>query len=319
MNGCARLSVSCLPEEHSRTPGGIVFLDKPQGWTSRRAVNEVARLFGGIKAGHAGTLDPLATGMLPILLGEATRFAGYGLDADKAYEVEIDLSLQTDTLDAEGKVTARFYTVPDRADVEEAVAAFRGEYAQYPPAYSAIRVDGKRAHKLARQGTEVTLASRQVHIRELRLLDWAWPNLKLFVHCSKGTYIRSLARDIGERLHLGGCVVALRRLSTGSWPSEMMVDIDTLRERKEQAIVPLQVWLRHLPKVILEAEEARRFVQGQRIPVTLPDEPDADIVVYCGEALLGTASIKAGTVASQVLHPKRILPSAQQLLASSAI
>jgi tRNA pseudouridine55 synthase len=306
--------VSCLPEEHSRTLGGVVFLDKPQGWTSRRAVNEVARLFGGIKAGHAGTLDPLATGMLPILLGEATRFAGYGLDADKAYEVDIDLSLQTDTLDAEGEMTARFDAPPERADVEEAVAAFRGEYAQYPPAFSAIRVDGKRAHQLARQGAEVALASRQVHIHELRLLDWRWPHLRLFVRCSKGTYIRSLARDIGERLHLGGCVAELRRLSTGNWPPEMMVDIDTLRERGEQAIMPLGGWLRHLPTVSLEAAEARRFVQGQRIPVALPDEPAADIVVYCGELLLGTASVKEGTVASQVLHPKRILPSAQQAL-----
>lgn len=307
--------MSCLPEQASRTSGGIVFLDKPEGWTSRRAVNEVSRLFGRVKAGHTGTLDPLATGMLPIMLGEATRFADYGLDADKSYEVDIDLSLQTDTLDAEGEVTARFDSPPDAGDVETAVAAFQGEYAQYPPVYSAIRIEGKRAHALARQGAEVKLASRQVHIHEIKLLKWEWPHLHLFVQCSKGTYIRSLARDIGERLHLGGCVAALRRLSTGSWPAEMMVDIDTLHARGEAAIMPLRDWLRHLPEVALERDEAKRFVQGQRIPVTMPDDSGGDISVCCGELFLGTGHIKPGRVAGQVLHPKRILPSAQQAFA----
>ena len=306
--------MSCLPDSSARPAGGVLFLDKPGGWTSRRAVNEVSRLFGGVKAGHTGTLDPLATGMLPIMLGEATRFSGYGLDADKSYEVEIDLSLQTDTLDCEGEVTSRFDTIPLSADVEAAVAEFRGEYDQYPPVYSAIHIDGKRAHELARQGQEVKLAPRHVAIREIRLLEWEWPRLCLSVTCSKGTYIRALARDIGERLHIGGCVVALRRLSTGNWPPEVMVDFDMLKIRGEHAIMPIRAWLRHLPEVELDRNEAKRFVQGQRIPVSLPEAHDDGIAVCCGKLFLGTGRIRPGRVAGQVLHPERILPSSQQAM-----
>ena len=184
---------------------GIVFLDKPQGWTSRRAVNEVARLFGGsgrprLKAGHAGTLDPMATGMLPILLGEATRFAELGLSAEKTYAVTIDLSYQTDTLDAEGETLARFDGPPSLAQVQAALERFRGGYGQVPPQYSALRVEGRRAHALARRGQHVALAARQVQILALELVRYEWPQLALTVRCSKGTYIRALARDIGEAL-----------------------------------------------------------------------------------------------------------------------
>ena len=167
---------------------GIVFLDKPRGWTSRRAVNEVARLFapGGrprLKAGHAGTLDPMATGMLPVLLGEATRFAELGLSAEKTYAVTVDLSCQTDTLDAEGEVLARFEAQPALERVEAALEGFRGGYAQVPPQYSALRVDGQRAHALARRGEHVELAARPVRIMALDLVRYDWPELALTVQC----------------------------------------------------------------------------------------------------------------------------------------
>ncbi len=297
---------------------GIVFLDKPQGWTSRRAVNEVARLFGGsgrprLKAGHAGTLDPMATGMLPILLGEATRFAELGLSAEKTYAVTIDLSYQTDTLDAEGETLARFDTPPSPAQVQAALEQFRGSYAQVPPQYSALRVEGKRAHAMARRGEHVELAARQVQILTLELVRYDWPTLALTVRCSKGTYVRALARDIGETLGCGGCVVALRRLSTGGWPATMMVTPEQLMNAPASALVPIATWLRGLPVVRLDEEFARRFMQGQRLPMGDDVPIAAGLVAVEGDGiLLGTAELQPNEGGYPVLHPGRLLPSAQQ-------
>jgi len=242
-----------------------VFLDKPRGWTSRRAVNEIARLFradGGrrVKAGHAGTLDPLATGMLPVLLGEATRFADVGLQADKTYAVTVDLSLQTDTLDAEGAVTGRWRVMPSREAIEAALAGLRGDIMQTPPAFSAVHVEGRRAHELARRGQEVCLPPRSVHVRELTLLAWSPPEAELRVCCSKGTYVRALARDLGAALGVGGCVTALRRLSTGGWPEALMLPVDEIRRLGARCVMPLAQWLRHLPRLALSKTDARRFV-----------------------------------------------------------
>ena len=292
---------------------GVVFLDKPQGWTSRHAVNEISRTFGRIKAGHAGTLDPLATGMLPILLGEATRFAGFGLDADKSYEVCIDLSSQTDTLDTEGKETGAYQVKIDDNQLQQAIAAMQGEQEQLPPDYSAIRIQGKRAHELARSGKAFELTPRHINIDEIRLLDWSSPLLKLFVHCSKGTYIRALARDIGIRLGVGGCVTGLRRLSVGGWPAETMVDIDAVRQKGRDTVVPLAEWLAHLPRMELARDLALRFMQGQRLPLENQVVDVAVIVFFEGE-LLGTGTIKPG-FSGPVLHPDRVLPSAQKVLA----
>jgi len=223
---------------------GVIFLDKPCGWTSRRAVNEVIRVFSQpgkkrIKAGHAGTLDPLATGMLPILLGDATRFAEMGLNAEKSYRVSFDLSYQTDTLDMEGELCARFGAEISRAQLEAALAGFSGEIEQVPPVFSAIRIDGKRAHDLARKGKHVAMQARRITIHAVSLISFEYPLVTLEVSCSKGTYIRSLARDIGESLGMGGCVTCLRRLSTGGWPEEMMVNPEQLAARKEASLISL--------------------------------------------------------------------------------
>ncbi len=291
---------------------GVIFLDKPQGWTSRHAVNEIACLFGRIRAGHAGTLDPLATGMLPVLLGEATRFAGFGLDADKSYEVCIDLSRQTDTLDTEGKETGHFQVEIDHTQLQQAISEMQGEQEQLPPAYSAIRVNGRRAHDLARRGRPFELAPRHININEIRLLDWQPPLLQLFVRCSKGTYIRSLARDLGIRLGLGGCVTALRRPSCGGWQPGTMVDIKTVRQNRRDTVVPLAKWLSHLPRLELPAELAMRFVQGQRLPLEHSSNDDK-AAIFCEERLLGTGQIKPG-LSGLVLHPDSVLPSAQEIL-----
>ncbi len=306
------------PDTH---PCGVIFLNKPKGWTSRQAVNHVIRLFSKPeqknrkqrpKAGHAGTLDPLATGMLPILLGEATRFASLGLQAKKAYRVELDLAFQTDTLDMEGNVLARFDDVElHESQVEAVLATFRGSIMQTPPAFSAIRVDGKRAHDLARQGEQVALQPRKVHIDKLVLLGLRGSKLILEVSCSKGTYIRALARDIGQALGYGGCVTMLHRSSSGGWPEQMMVSIDELEEKKQACMIPLSVWLRDLPQVALGGQDAKRFVQGQRLAQTQPFQADTLCCVMHQDMMLGTALYDAN---KRVLQPERVLPSAQQAL-----
>lgn len=293
---------------------GIVFLDKPLGWTSRKAVNEVVRLFSQpgqkkIKAGHAGTLDPLATGMLPILLGEATRFAELGLNAEKAYTVTFDLSYQTDTLDCEGETTDSYTGEVSREQLLATLETFHGEIDQIPPAYSAIRIDGKRSHELARQGQDVTQNARKVRIETIELLDFSFPKVSLHIRCSKGTYIRSLARDIGLALGIGGCVTMLRRTSTGGWPEVMMVSFEQLSSDKEHCVLPLRQWLRELPDIELPAAEARRFLQGQRLQ--LNTELTGSVVVCSEDTVLGTAELMPG-MKRMVAHPVRILPSAQR-------
>ncbi|MDQ6996770.1 MAG: tRNA pseudouridine(55) synthase TruB [Mariprofundus sp.] len=298
---------------------GIIFLDKPHGWSSRRAVNEVARIFSisgqkRMKAGHAGTLDPLATGMLPILLGDATRFAEMGLNAEKSYRVSFDLSYQSDTLDMEGEVCARFDVSVTQQQVESALAEFRGEIEQVPPLYSAIRIHGKRAHALARKGEHVEMQARRVSVLEMELMSFESPIVTLEISCSKGTYIRSLARDIGANLGLGGCVRSLRRLATGGWPEAMMVTPEVLAQQKEACLLPLAQWLREYEHQALHGDEIKRFLQGQRIQLkhTEADIPETDVAVFSDDILLGTGVLKGG-MRHMVLHPVRIMPSAQKL------
>jgi len=300
---------------------GVVFLDKPAGWTSRKAVNEVARLYSApgsklIKAGHAGTLDPLATGMLPIMVGEATRYSGVGIDADKSYRFTFDLSYQTDTLDAEGKEIGRFDVAIEQAAIEKVIERFTGDIEQQPPSYSAIHVDGKRAHEIMREGGEVDLPTRPVKIHSLKLVAWEAPLLTMEVHCSKGTYVRSLARDIGAGLGAGGCVTVLRRLSTAGWPEVVMVTFEQLKAQPEACLLPLPQWLRHLPRLKLQPTDALRYAQGQRIQLSRGDE--GEYAVFCAAdpatpdaepLLLGTGTIKPG-VQRMILHPLKVLPSA---------
>ena len=301
---------------------GIIFLDKPLGWSSRRAVNEVIRIFTPpgkkkIKAGHAGTLDPLATGMLPILIGEATRFAELGLNAEKVYRVSFDLSYQTDTLDMEGGISERFDGAVSQAQLLEALEQFRGEQQQYPPAYSAIRIQGKRAYTMARKGESVDVPARTVMVADITLLAFEFPIVELQVRCSKGTFIRSLARDIGAALGMGGCVTALRRLSTGGWPEALMVTPEAVAEQKQACLLPLEQWLREMPRIDLAESEARRFLQGQRIqlrdrPIQSGDTTEQPVAIFSDRQLLGTALLKAGACCL-VIHPARILPSAQEI------
>lgn len=290
---------------------GVVLLDKPEGMSSRRAVDEIRRIFKRIKAGHGGTLDPFATGMLPIFLGEATRFAHVGLEGEKSYLATLDLSLQTDTLDRDGKVIIRSSIRPSSDAVKLALTKFIGLQEQTPPTYSAIRIQGRRAYRLARAGEKVQLPTRMVHIHDLQIIDYQWPYLMLSVRCSKGTYIRALARDVGEMLGTGGCLIRLRRTSVAGWPEESMVSLEKVERQGWESVLTLREWLSNFPTCLLNWQEARRFTLGQRLRVLTP-AVEGEVVVCC--APLGDEVIGLGLKEGRILQPKKVLPSAQKML-----
>lgn len=224
------------------TPAGVLVVDKDQGFTSMDVCAIVRTRFrrGGapkrLKVGHAGTLDPMATGVLVVLVGKATRLSDRMMLGEKEYLAEVDLSRRSDTDDAEGRVEeVEVARVPDEGTVRQALAGFVGEIMQKPPAFSALKVGGRRSYDLARAGKAVELAARPVVIHECRLEAFAWPLAKVWVRCGKGTYIRSLARDLGTTLGCGGMLTALRRTRVGAWTEAMARRIDTLPDVMTQA------------------------------------------------------------------------------------
>ena len=213
------------------TPSGILLLDKPRGLTSNAALGRAKRILGIKKAGHTGTLDPMATGLLVLCFGEATKVSGFLLDADKAYRAEATLGVTTDSEDAEGQILEE-RPVPDleKAALETVLDRFRGPIDQVPPMHSALKHQGKRLYELARQGETVERPPRQVTIHSLELLDWTTPKLSLNVRCSKGTYIRSLVRDIGEVIGCGAHLSALRRTESAPFNLDNAITLETLNE-----------------------------------------------------------------------------------------
>lgn len=262
-----------------RNVDGIVLLDKPTGITSNDALQVVKRLFRARKAGHTGSLDPLASGMLPICLGEATKVSAFLLDADKYYRVSCKLGERTTTGDAEGEVVeVRPVAGISRQNVEEALAGFRGEIEQIPPMYSAVKHQGQRLYKLARQGVEVERQPRRIVIHELILRRYEEDLIEFDVRCSKGTYVRTLAEDIGEVLGCGAHVSELRRLGVGPYEESGMVSLDRLRELAEQGfepldqlVLPIESALAQWPGVRLTEDAAFYLRQGQ--PVLVPHAP----------------------------------------------
>lgn len=255
---------------------GWLVLDKPVGLGSTQAVSAVKRALkaGGyprVKVGHGGTLDPLASGVLPVALGEATKLSGRMLDADKEYDFAVRFGVETDTLDAEGEVVARSDRRPTRAEVEAVLPRFTGEIEQMPPAFSALKVDGRRAYDLARAGEEVELKARKVSVHSLQILpgtgeDRAEVTLRATV--SKGTYIRSLARDIALALDTVGHVTMLRRTRAGPFGLERAISLDKLAElgharRLETALLPLTEGLDDIPALPVAPDQARLLRQGR--------------------------------------------------------
>ena len=254
---------------------GWLVLDKPLNLGSTQAVSRVRRLFNAQKAGHAGTLDPLATGVLPIALGEATKTVPFLVEADKTYAFTIAWGATTTTFDGEGQVTERSDVRPAREAVAEALKAFVGEILQVPPAYSAIKVDGERAYDLAREGIEVELAPRKVVIHAARVTGAAdADHVDIEIDCGKGTYVRALARDLAATLGVCGHVSALRRLRVGGFSTQNATTLEMLEElchtgRASEVLLPVETALDDIPVLAVTAEDAFRLSQGRPI-VLLP-------------------------------------------------
>jgi tRNA pseudouridine55 synthase len=285
-----------------RAISGVLLLDKPAGITSNKVLQEVKQLFHAAKAGHTGSLDPLATGMLPICLGEATKMSAFLLDADKRYRVVCRLGVNTTTADADGEVMAtRDCAHITMGDIENLVPRFSGAISQIPPMYSAIKHQGQRLYALAREGIEVERQSRTVHIYQLVLHSLHECMLDLEVACSKGTYVRTLIEDLGEALGCGAHVVELRRLSVGPFEGDM-VTIDELRTAADAAegdrftaldryLLPIDSGIAHWPDVHLDPDAAFYMKQGQSILV--PHAPTEGWVrIYDESQFLGVGEIQ---------------------------
>jgi tRNA pseudouridine55 synthase len=282
----------------------VLLLDKPTGMSSNSALQAARRLFSAAKAGHTGTLDPLASGLLPLCFGEATKFSVDLLTADKTYEAELLFGVRTDTGDADGTVVLRCPVDFGLADLEAALPAFRGPIRQVPPMYSALKRDGRPLYELARQGIEVEREAREVVIHELRLLDFSGDRCRLRVACSKGTYIRSLAEDLGAALACAAHLTALRRVTVGPLQVSDAVTLDQLAalaedERAAWLLAP-DALLQSLPAIYLEDDAGRRFSHGN--PVGSDGGP-GKCRVYAENRLLGLGEVdEAGR-----LQPRRVL------------
>lgn len=249
------------------SPEGILNIDKPSGITSHDVVNRVRRVAGLRRVGHAGTLDPLATGVLLICLGRGTRLVEYLVGQPKTYEVVVHLGQSTTTYDAEGEVVAERPCTFTPPELTAALAQFRGPIQQIPPIYSAIKKEGQPLYKMARQGKQVEMEARAVTIYELEQLAFDLPLLTLRVVCSSGTYIRSLAHDLGELLGCGGHVAALRRTAVGGFMVDTAVPLDYLApENLNTHTLPLDTAVHHLPPVTFTETEKARLWQGQTVP-----------------------------------------------------
>jgi len=285
---------------------GVLLLDKPIGLGSNAALQAAKRLYRAEKAGHAGTLDPLASGLLPIVFGEATKFSQLVLDADKEYLARARLGITTRTGDAEGEVLERRPVQVQADDLERVLPAFRGEIEQVPPMYSALKHRGRPLYVLARRGESVTRAPRRVRVHALELLGMTADTLELRVRCSKGTYIRTLVEDIGHALGCGAHLAALRRVAASGFRIEEAVTLDAVQEAgeagRDRLLLPLDRLLEALPRLDLTDDQADRFARGQAI--LLPQASAGRYQVHRGQGgLLGVA--EAGD--DGILHPRRLL------------
>lgn len=279
---------------------GLLVIDKPGGMTSRDVVNRAQRWFPrGTKLGHTGTLDPLATGTLVLCVGMATRLADFVQAMGKGYATRILLGATSDTDDADGTVTANPTAVPPAEEqVRAVVAGFVGTIQQLPPAYSALKLNGKRAHELARKGAEVKLDPRPVHVHAIDVTGYAWPHLDLTVECSKGTYVRSLARDIGERLGVGGLVQTLRRTHVGPFTADSGLSLDAPQDEVRAKVRSMGEAVVELPRVTLDAATVGRFIQGQGVPCGTVTGMAA---VFRGDVFVGVGEAAGGRVRPKVV------------------
>ena len=250
---------------------GIVIIDKPQGWTSQDVTARLRRVFNTKRIGHGGTLDPMATGVLPVFVGRATRGVEFFEHAEKTYETVLRLGITTDTEDITGTVLTQADVSLTQARLEQVLQQFRGEIMQVPPMYSALKVNGQKLCDLARKGKEVERKPRPITIHELTLLGIEADGIRLRVRCSKGTYIRTLCKDIGEALGCGGCMAALRRVSAGEYTIEESVPLETLLESENPEVYlrPVDTMFRNYPAVTLSEKQTLRCRNGNSFSVKM--------------------------------------------------
>lgn len=250
---------------------GIVIVDKPQGWTSQDVTARLRRVFGTRRIGHGGTLDPMATGVLPVFVGRATRGVEFFEHAEKTYETVLRLGITTDTEDMTGTVLTEEKASFTEEQLQETLAAFRGEILQVPPMYSALKVNGQKLCDLARKGKTVERQPRPITVHELTLVERGENTLRLRVHCSKGTYIRTLCKDIGEKLGCGGCMESLRRVAAGEYTIDEAIPLQTLldTEEPEKYLRGVDTMFRNYPAVTLTANQETRCRNGNAFSVSL--------------------------------------------------
>ncbi|MCC2110419.1 MAG: tRNA pseudouridine(55) synthase TruB [Hyphomicrobiales bacterium] len=300
--------------KRGRDVHGWLVLDKPVGMTSTQAVGKIRRLFDARKAGHAGTLDPLASGLLPIALGEATKTVNFVMDGRKVYSFVVRFGVETDTDDAEGKEIATSDQRPTDAEIADILGEFTGEIMQTPPIFSAIMIDGRRAYDLARDGEDFALEPRPITVHALRFagrLDA--DHVRLEAECGKGTYVRALARDIGRRLGSCGHVIELRRLVVGPFGEDDMISLDELDELSHvaagaeggllSALLPIETALDDIPALAIGQQDATRLRNGQAVLLRGQQIPVAHGPAY---ALCRGELVALGEVERGALHPKRI-------------
>ena len=315
------MSVAPRVRQPRRALHGVLLLDKPLGWTSNDALQKCKGLLRAEKGGHTGTLDPLATGLLPLCFGAATKFAQASLDADKRYRATLRLGQRTTTGDREGEVVEQRQVAVDRLAIERACASLTGTIDQRPPMHSALKHEGKALYEYARAGIEIDRPARRVTIHRIDIVSWQAEDLVIDVHCSKGTYIRTLAEDIGERLGCGAHLAALRRTGSGKLDVSQAMTMEQLQALDEPAraalLRPADVLVAEWPAVRLPDDEAGRFLSGLRRRVALADAPA--VRVYAStppplaaglpdpRAFLGSAHIHGGElIADRLLSPLEV-------------
>ena len=300
------------PRKRGRDIHGVFLLDKPQGMSSNDIMQKVKRIFQANKAGHTGALDPLATGMLPICLGEATKFSQFLLDADKRYLVTAKLGERTDTSDAEGQIVETRDVNVETSEILTALEQFRGDILQVPTMFSALKHNGKPLYEYARQGITVEREARPITIFELNFIEYNAPYLTLEVHCSKGTYIRTLVDDLGEALGCGAHVTMLRRTAVADYPTEKMLDWNTLQALAEPQdlslldalLLPIDTAVAKLPALTLNESQTQSIGFGQRIKFDNSNRLQGQVRLFSHEnRFLGVAVIDE----NNVIRPQRLV------------
>ena len=300
------------PRKRGRDIHGVFLLDKPQGMSSNDIMQKVKRIFQANKAGHTGALDPLATGMLPICLGEATKFSQFLLDADKRYLVTAKLGERTDTSDAEGQIVETRNVKVKTPEILTALEQFRGDILQVPTMFSALKHNGKPLYEYARQGITVEREARPITIFELNFIEYNAPYLTLEVHCSKGTYIRTLVDDLGEVLGCGAHVTMLRRTAVADYPTEKMLDWHALQSLAEPQdlslldalLLPIDTAVAKLPALTLNESQTQGIGFGQRIKFDNPNRLQGQVRLFSHEnRFLGVAVIDE----NNVIRPQRLV------------